>query len=70
MLCACSFITFRSCQHLDGKHTIFGRVVGGLETLKAMEAVETDNKDVPVAPIVIRKALVFVNPFKDVDEQV
>ncbi|KAF2358485.1 Replication termination factor 2 RING-finger [Trinorchestia longiramus] len=63
------FITFRSCQHLDGKHTIFGRVVGGLETLKAMEAVETDNKDTPITPIVLKAAKVFVNPFKEVDEQ-
>lgn len=63
------FITFRSCQHLDNKHTIFGRVVGGLETLKLMEAIETDNKDVPITPITIKKTNIFVNPFKDVDEQ-
>lgn len=24
------FITYRSCKHLDGKHTIFGKIVGGL----------------------------------------
>lgn len=30
------FITFRSCKHLDGKHTIFGKLVGGLETLTEM----------------------------------
>ncbi|KAI8749034.1 RING-type E3 ubiquitin-protein ligase ppil2 [Biomphalaria glabrata] len=41
------FITFRSCRHLDGKHSVFGRVVGGLKTLDAMEAVETDKKDKP-----------------------
>jgi peptidyl-prolyl cis-trans isomerase-like protein 2 len=39
-----SFITYRSCKHLDNKHTIFGRVVGGIETLSAMEAVGTDNQ--------------------------
>lgn len=65
-----SFITFRSCQHLDSKHTIFGRVVGGLETLKLMEALETDNKDVPISPITIEKTNIFVNPFKEVDDQV
>ncbi|XP_076030911.1 RING-type E3 ubiquitin-protein ligase PPIL2 [Oratosquilla oratoria] len=61
------FITFRSCAHLDGKHTIFGRAVGGLTTLSAMEAVETDNKDRPVEDIVIEAAAVFVDPFKEAD---
>uniref|UniRef100_A0A8B9CCT5 RING-type E3 ubiquitin-protein ligase PPIL2 n=1 Tax=Anser brachyrhynchus TaxID=132585 RepID=A0A8B9CCT5_9AVES len=38
------FITFRSCAYLDKKHTVFGRVVGGFETLTAMENVESDPK--------------------------
>ncbi|KAB0397494.1 hypothetical protein E2I00_016170, partial [Balaenoptera physalus] len=38
------FITFRSCAYLDKKHTIFGRVVGGFDTLTAMENVESDPK--------------------------
>uniref|UniRef100_A0A4W3ITD8 Peptidylprolyl isomerase (cyclophilin)-like 2 n=1 Tax=Callorhinchus milii TaxID=7868 RepID=A0A4W3ITD8_CALMI len=42
------FITFRSCKYLDKKHTVFGRVVGGFETLTAMENVESDPKtDLP-----------------------
>ncbi|MFH1142910.1 MAG: peptidylprolyl isomerase [Candidatus Eisenbacteria bacterium] len=32
------FITFVPVQYLDGKHTIFGEVVEGLETLKKFEA--------------------------------
>jgi cyclophilin family peptidyl-prolyl cis-trans isomerase len=32
------FITFVPLQYLDGKHTIFGEVVEGQETLAAMEA--------------------------------
>lgn len=39
----CSFITFRPCKYLDGKHTIFGRVVGGTDTLTAIEKLETDS---------------------------
>uniref|UniRef100_A0A8D3DTM9 RING-type E3 ubiquitin-protein ligase PPIL2 n=1 Tax=Scophthalmus maximus TaxID=52904 RepID=A0A8D3DTM9_SCOMX len=38
------FITFRSCNYLDRKHSIFGRVVGGFEALTAMENVESDPK--------------------------
>jgi len=64
------FLTYRSCKHLDGKHSVFGRVVGGAETtLSAMERVGTDNKDRPVEDIVIEKAQVFVDPFEEVDEQ-
>ena len=65
-----SFITYRSCKHLDGKHTIFGRVVGGMETLNAMERIGTDNKDRPVEEIMIEKALIFTDPYTEVDEQV
>jgi cyclophilin family peptidyl-prolyl cis-trans isomerase len=35
------FITFVPTPHLDGKHTIFGEVVAGMETLKALEAAGT-----------------------------
>lgn len=63
------FITYRSCKHLDGKHTIFGRVVGGMETLSAMEAIGTDNQDKPIEDIIIQKALIFVDPFAEADEQ-
>ncbi|XP_026678012.1 RING-type E3 ubiquitin-protein ligase PPIL2 [Diaphorina citri] len=34
------FITYRSCNHLDGKHTVFGKMVGGMDTLSAIEKVE------------------------------
>ncbi|XP_077995435.1 RING-type E3 ubiquitin-protein ligase PPIL2-like [Glandiceps talaboti] len=61
------FITFRSCRHLDNKHTVFGKVVGGLDTLTSMEAVETDKKDKPKEDIKIESISVFVNPFDEVD---
>lgn len=50
-----SFITYRSCRHLDGKHTIFGKLVGGMDTLNEMEKIEVDNKDRPIEDIVIEK---------------
>ncbi|VDP41500.1 unnamed protein product, partial [Soboliphyme baturini] len=31
------FLTFRSCKQLDRKHTIFGKLVGGFETLNLIE---------------------------------
>lgn len=65
-----SFITFRSCRHLDNKHTVFGKIVGGMETLNAIEQVEVDNKDRPIENIVILKAQVFVDPYQEADDQV
>lgn len=65
-----SFITYRSCKHLDNKHTIFGHVVGGMETLSEMERIEVDNKDRPIEDIVLIKAQVFVDPYQEADEQV
>jgi hypothetical protein len=49
------FITYKSCAHLDNKHAIFGRVVGGMEVLRAMELVPTDGDDRPTTPITILK---------------
>ncbi|XP_070573457.1 RING-type E3 ubiquitin-protein ligase PPIL2-like isoform X1 [Ptychodera flava] len=63
------FITYRSCRHLDNKHSVFGRVVGGLEVLNAMEAVQTDKKDRPKDDITIETIKVFVNPFEEADEK-
>lgn len=31
------YVTFKSAPHLDGKHTVFGKAVGGLETLTKIE---------------------------------
>ncbi|XP_055628173.1 RING-type E3 ubiquitin-protein ligase PPIL2 [Toxorhynchites rutilus septentrionalis] len=63
------FITYRSCRHLDGKHTIFGKLVGGLEVLTEMERVEVDNRDRPIENIFIQRVQVFVDPFQEADEQ-
>ncbi|CAI2371110.1 unnamed protein product [Moneuplotes crassus] len=47
------FITFVETPHLDGKHTVFGRVIKGWETVKAMEGVKTGANDVPEDPVEI-----------------
>ena len=63
------FITFRSCKHLDRKHTVFGKLVGGMSTLTRMEEIETDRKmDSPKQTIEIEKAIVFVDPYEEADE--
>ena len=63
------YITYRSCKHLDNKHTLFGKLVGGVETLAAIERVGTDNKDMPVEEIKIERVAVFVNPYEEAIEE-
>lgn len=65
-----SFITYRSCKHLDNKHSVFGRIVGGFETLNSIEEIEVDNKDRPITDIYITQTHVFVDPFQEVDDKV
>ena len=64
------FITFAPCVHLDNKHAVFGRVVGGATVLRKMELVETDGKDRPKEEIKMLRVTVFVDPYREVDEQI
>ncbi|PSN65717.1 peptidyl-prolyl cis-trans isomeras-like protein-like 2 [Corynespora cassiicola Philippines] len=60
------FITYRALPHLDRKHTVFARVVGGLDTtLKQMELAPVGEKDRPVDDIEIHDVVVFVDPFEE-----
>jgi peptidyl-prolyl cis-trans isomerase-like protein 2 len=60
------FITYRAVPHLDRKHTIFAKVVGGLDTtLRSMELAEVGEKDRPVNDIGILDIVVFVDPFEE-----
>ena len=58
------FITYRACKHLDRKHTIFARVVGGMDTLAKIENVEVEESDKrPVEDVRMEEVVVFVDPF-------
>ena len=35
---------------LDGKHTVFGHITDGMDTVDAIEATETDGSDRPLEP--------------------
>ena len=61
------FITYRACKHLDRKHTIFARVVGGVDTtLSEIENVEVSEKEKrPVEDVRMEQVVVFVDPFEE-----
>jgi peptidyl-prolyl cis-trans isomerase B (cyclophilin B) len=48
-------VTAESAPWLDGKHTVFGRVTGGMEAIDAIEAAPTGAGDRPLEPQVIER---------------
>jgi len=46
-------VTAEACPWLDGKHTVFGSVVGGQEVVDRISAVECDGRDRPTTAITI-----------------
>ena len=51
------FLTFRPTEHLDGRHTVFGRVVEGFEVLPKLARTQVEDKPVEgVTPDTIVKA--------------
>jgi len=62
------FITFKSCPHLNRKHSIFGQVIQGLEVLKQMENIATDSSDKPLEKIKIQNINVLVNPAREAQQ--
>lgn len=51
------FITTVPTHWLDNRHTIFGKVVDGMETVKKLEKIDTDQMDRPLEDQVIIKAI-------------
>lgn len=47
------FITLAATPWLDGQHTVFGRVVKGMEVVRAIGGVKTGAQDRPVDDVVI-----------------
>lgn len=43
---------------LDGRHTVFGRVMQGIEVAKEIEAVKRDRRDKPLEDVVIKKVTI------------
>jgi cyclophilin family peptidyl-prolyl cis-trans isomerase len=48
-------VTADACPWLDGKHTVFGRVTGGMDVVDTISQVQTDAGDRPREEVVIER---------------
>ena len=48
-------VTTDAAPWLDGKHTVFGRVTGGMDAVDSIEGTETDAADKPSSDAVIER---------------
>ncbi len=51
------FISLRATDHLDGEHTIFGRVTRGMEVAEKISRVDTDAGDWPIIDVYIEMSV-------------
>lgn len=57
------FVCFAAAPHLDGKNTVFGRVIDGLYVLDKLEELEVDKKGRPTKDkAVIERVTIHANP--------
>lgn len=52
------FITLVATPHLNGRHTVFGKVVSGLENVMKIGKVETGRMDRPIKEVIIEKVTI------------
>jgi cyclophilin family peptidyl-prolyl cis-trans isomerase len=53
------FITFVATPHLDGKHTVFGKVIKGMENVEKLQRVDPGRRDPNIQPDKIEEATVI-----------
>jgi peptidyl-prolyl cis-trans isomerase-like 3 len=59
------FLTFAAAPHLDGKNTVFGRLLEGWDVLDKLEAIPVDKKNRPQESIKIENVQIHANPLAD-----
>jgi peptidyl-prolyl cis-trans isomerase-like 3 len=56
------FITFAPAPHLDGKNTVFGKILEGDEVLDEIEKIAVDKKSRPQERVEIKNVTIHANP--------
>ncbi len=59
------FVCFAAAPHLDDRNTVFGHVIGGMETLDKLEDVQVDAKNRPVEKIAVKSVTIHANPLAE-----
>jgi peptidyl-prolyl cis-trans isomerase B (cyclophilin B) len=60
------FITFDLTDWLNGRHTVFGKVINGMDIVRAIEKLKTDGRDKPTKVVSIKDcgALELAEPYE------
>ncbi|PVI02072.1 cyclophilin-like protein [Periconia macrospinosa] len=59
------FITLAPAPHLDGKNTVFGKLLEGDDVLDELETIEVDKKSRPKEKVEIKTVTIHANPLAD-----
>jgi len=62
------FVTFKKTPHLNGKHTVFGRVIQGMTFIKEIEQLETGANDKPFNTVRIVNCGEIVEEVNELDD--
>lgn len=55
------FITLGPTPHLNGRHTVFGKIISGKDIVDAIGKTKTDSRDCPLEPVVMEKVSIKRN---------
>lgn len=53
------FVTLAPTPHLNGRHTVFGKVISGMEVVREIGTTDTDHMDRPSEPVVMEKVTII-----------